>query len=610
MAGRNSTISIAILGDASKFKRALDDASGRLGRFGSSVGSVAGNVAKGFGVMSAAAGGLAVVGGKHLFDLGTELTSLDQKIGTVFSGESLRTVESWADDVAARMGLTSTQAQGLAANAGDLLKPMGFTADQAAAMSTEIIGLSGALSEWSGGQRSVEETAEILQKALLGERESLKSLGISINQAEVDTRALEVAQLAGRDAINAQDRALATQQLILEKSTDAQAAYAAGGNQLIAAQNQLKARFGELKETLARRLLPVFNRMAGVVVELIEIFDRDGLAGVIRNLHRRFADAWPAIRRQLGVWARGFVNWVQEVGPPFLAALGEWLRDVGAWFVDDALPVIVTKLGEWASAFVSWAGDVLPPFLTKMGETLRRFGDWFIDDGLPLIVSKLAQWASAFISWAVDIAPGVIAKLTDFVVGVGSWMLSKVPTLAGYLLEWTGAFVKWAGTDLLTDLVVALWNTFRDIGGRIVGWGGRMISAAKDLGMDLIDAIVDGIKSAPGAIVNAIESLVPGGGLLRDAWSLVSRPVGLRAAGGPVTGGQPYIVGERGPELFMPHGSGSIVNNSRLGGMGGGTVNLTVNMPAGSNGDDVVRALQDYARRRGAIPVPVGTARY
>ena len=33
--------------------------------------------------------------------------------------------------------------------------------------------------------------------------------------------------------------------------------------------------------------------------------------------------------------------------------------------------------------------------------------------------------------------------------------------------------------------------------------------------------------------------------------------------------------------------------------------NITVNMPAGSNGDDVVRALQNYNRRRGAIPVLV-----
>lgn len=44
-----------------------------------------------------------------------------------------------------------------------------------------------------------------------------------------------------------------------------------------------------------------------------------------------------------------------------------------------------------------------------------------------------------------------------------------------------------------------------------------------------------------------------------------------RASGGPVSGGSPYIVGERGPELFVPGGSGSIVPNHALGGMGGAT---------------------------------------
>lgn len=38
-----------------------------------------------------------------------------------------------------------------------------------------------------------------------------------------------------------------------------------------------------------------------------------------------------------------------------------------------------------------------------------------------------------------------------------------------------------------------------------------------------------------------------------------------RAAGGPVTSGQPYMVGERGPELFVPNGSGHIQPN-RSGG--------------------------------------------
>ena len=44
-----------------------------------------------------------------------------------------------------------------------------------------------------------------------------------------------------------------------------------------------------------------------------------------------------------------------------------------------------------------------------------------------------------------------------------------------------------------------------------------------------------------------------------------------KMAGGPVLSGVPYIVGERGPELFVPSSSGGIVPNNRLGG-GGSTV--------------------------------------
>ena len=45
-----------------------------------------------------------------------------------------------------------------------------------------------------------------------------------------------------------------------------------------------------------------------------------------------------------------------------------------------------------------------------------------------------------------------------------------------------------------------------------------------------------------------------------------------RAAGGPVTGQQPYMVGERGPELFVPGTGGSVVNNNDLrSAMGGGS---------------------------------------
>ena len=50
-----------------------------------------------------------------------------------------------------------------------------------------------------------------------------------------------------------------------------------------------------------------------------------------------------------------------------------------------------------------------------------------------------------------------------------------------------------------------------------------------------------------------------------------------RAKGGSVAGGSPYIVGERGPELFVPGRSGTIVPNDK---MGGGGVNVVVNVDA------------------------------
>jgi len=42
---------------------------------------------------------------------------------------------------------------------------------------------------------------------------------------------------------------------------------------------------------------------------------------------------------------------------------------------------------------------------------------------------------------------------------------------------------------------------------------------------------------------------------------------GQRALGGPVSSGTAYLVGERGPELFIPSSNGGIVPNNRLGGV-------------------------------------------
>lgn len=48
-----------------------------------------------------------------------------------------------------------------------------------------------------------------------------------------------------------------------------------------------------------------------------------------------------------------------------------------------------------------------------------------------------------------------------------------------------------------------------------------------------------------------------GSGLLSTLFGLIDRPG--RAIGGPVSGGRPYLVGERGPELFVPGAGGRVV---------------------------------------------------
>jgi tape measure domain-containing protein len=54
----------------------------------------------------------------------------------------------------------------------------------------------------------------------------------------------------------------------------------------------------------------------------------------------------------------------------------------------------------------------------------------------------------------------------------------------------------------------------------------------------------------------------------------------FKAKGGPVSGGSPYMVGEKGPELFVPNTSGTIVPNNKLGGGGGGSTSVVVNVDA------------------------------
>jgi hypothetical protein len=93
---------------------------------------------------------------------------------------------------------------------------------------------------------------------------------------------------------------------------------------------------------------------------------------------------------------------------------------------------------------------------------------------------------------------------------------------------------------------------------------------------DWRDSLNGALKSLASLLFQAgLQGLAGSDG--RGFFSFLTGGIGKRAMGGPVTGGSPYIVGERGPELFVPGRSGSIVPNHELGGSG---VNVVVNVDA------------------------------
>ena len=95
----------------------------------------------------------------------------------------------------------------------------------------------------------------------------------------------------------------------------------------------------------------------------------------------------------------------------------------------------------------------------------------------------------------------------------------------------------------------------------------------------LFDPFEDGLEGMVKGFIDAMRRMLANA----LAFQILSNIPGIggflsqRAAGGPVSAGQPVLVGERGPELFIPGASGSIRNNSAMNAdsMGGGSTFIT-----------------------------------
>ena len=146
--------------------------------------------------------------------------------------------------------------------------------------------------------------------------------------------------------------------------------------------------------------------------------------------------------------------------------------------------------------------------------------------------------------------------------------------LSKYVAPLLGGVLKIAIQGIGIALGVVIDVVGKLIGGfqTLFGWIGQVI--------DRITSLINMVRN--NAAVRGIA------GLIDSAFG------GFRAAGGSVSAGTPYVVGERGAELFVPSSNGTIIPN----GGSGSTINITVNGAIDAEG--TARTIVDVLNRSNA----------
>mgnify|MGYP002654259655 CR=1 FL=1 len=176
--------------------------------------------------------------------------------------------------------------------------------------------------------------------------------------------------------------------------------------------------------------------------------------------------------------------------------------------------------------------------------------------------------------------------------------MSATTDLAGTMaamLPQTGSYENFVLPESVVEQAIANGQTVRDA---MRGFTDEMKTSFQSIGESVSSAFQGMITGAMGwkeamrGIINSViqqlmklyvtQQIV---GLVTSAMGSIGLPVPVpgKAVGGTVSSRTPYMVGEKGPELFIPGGNGTIIPNNNIGGGGGNSFNITVDARGSSD---------------------------
>lgn len=266
---------------------------------------------------------------------------------------------------------------------------------------------------------------------------------------------------------------------------------------------------------------------------------------------------------------QGAIQTFQDLLAGIWAVVQPGLQSLADWFSTTALPGIVDFVTNTVVPGLSGFVNLLTNLWTQIEPGLTSLVGWFTGEALPGIIDFVTNTVVPGIETFRNILRGIWLAVQPHLDDLKRWfdesgmpaIQTAIDTVSGIITGFRDTLAGiWGAVE---GPLGNLLNGLRPIFDAIMGVIGPVLQAVKDLieGLNLL-----GQSNMPGTGSKATSDI--GGGSM-----LITAP---RALGGPVSGGLPYLVGEQGPELFVPRGSGSIVPNEGLRGMGGTTIHIDV----------------------------------
>ena len=237
--------------------------------------------------------------------------------------------------------------------------------------------------------------------------------------------------------------------------------------------------------------------------------------------------------------------------------IGRFFTEFGAAFTAALGPETTAKI----QPILDFGGKLLGIFQSVTGEiSADKWAKWGAAAGLA--TADALKWVEALPARLPGLA-------SDFATGMTSLAGRGAKALADY--DW-----KALGVSIVDGIISGIASMGEALAAKLSSIAGDAWSGVKSkfgLGPAVVPAAANdnprpSMPSVAGGSLPAVQNKFSGwkgGGVGGMPWTGEAR-----AAGGPVTGGTPYLVGERGPEIVVPRASGAVIPNHMLGAKAGG----------------------------------------